>query len=155
MALVNTTRWSRLVLKVSQGGSPEVFAALCTINAARGINFTANTSEDAIPDCSDLEKVMWLIREKISLGAEVTGAGKVHKQDVKVLYDWLKSEDPINCKIILDDPTAANVITFTGLFHLTALNMNGDPGTPTVEGDISLASTGEIVATYGANVGGA
>lgn len=155
MAQLNFTRWSRLVLKVSQGGSPVVFAQPCTINAARGITFNANTTEDSIPDCDELQKVQWLIREKISLSADITGAGRLDKGDVKTFYDWLTSEEPLLCQIILDDDNPANVITFEGLYHLTSFTVNSDPGAPTVTSDITLSSSGEITAAFGANVGGA
>jgi len=154
MALVKTTRWSELVLKVGNGAEPEVFTPLCTINAARGITFNANTTEESIPDCDDLQKVQWLIREKISLSVDVTGSGKVHKIDVKKFVDWHGSIDPVNCIVVLDDAVAANEISFAGAYHLNTFSMSGDPGSPSVTGDISLQSTGAVTATYGANVGG-
>ncbi|HAL06350.1 phage tail tube protein [Brevundimonas naejangsanensis] len=155
MALVKTTRWSELVLKVGDGATPEQFKPLCTINAARGINFNANTTEDSIPDCDDLQKLQWLIREKVSLSVDVTGAGKVDKKDVKPLVDWQQSPETRNCIVVLDDADPDNVIQFLGAYHLTTFSMNGDPGTPTVTGDIALQSSGAVTATYGANVGGA
>lgn len=154
MAAVNTTRWSKLVLKVGDGASPEVFAPLCSINAARGINFTSNLTEEAIPDCEDLEMLMWMIREKVSVGVEVSGGGKIHKPNVKTFVDWQLSKDTKTCQIVLDDDDADNVITFEGEFHLETFSMTGDPGSPTVSGEIALKSSGEITPEYGANVGG-
>lgn len=154
MAQIKATRWSKLVLKVGNGASPEVFTPLCSINAARGITFNANTTEDSVPDCDDLEKVQWLIREKVSLSVDVSGSGKVHKADVKKFVDWHGSADPVNCIVVLDDDVAANVIQFQGAYHLNTFSMSGDPGSPSVTGDIALQSTGAVTATYGANVGG-
>lgn len=154
MAAIKFTRWSKLVLKVGNSADPVVFAPICTINAARGITFNANMSEDSIPDCDDLEKLQWLLREKVSLSADVTGSGKVNKTDVKTMFDWFSSPDTKRCQVVLDDDLAANVIVFEGDYHLNTFSMAGDPGTPAVTGDIALASSGEIVATYGANVGG-
>jgi len=155
MAAVKTTRWSKLVLKVALNeASPTAFTALCTINASRGISFTTNLTEEAIPDCEDMEKVMWLIREKVSMGADVSGGGKVDKTNVKPLFTWVTDKDTRRCQIILDDDVAANVITFEGDFHLETFSMTGDPGSPTVSGEIALKSSGEVEGTYGANVGG-
>lgn len=154
MAAVNTTRWSKLVLRVGDGASPEVFTALCSINAARGLSFNTSLTEEAIPHCSDLEAVMWLIREKISVGVEVTGGGKVDKANVKTFADWVVDKDTKTCQIVLDDATPANVITFEGEFHLETFSMTGDPGSPTVSGEIALKSSGEVVGTYGSAVGG-
>src|SRR5690606_41446865 len=110
MAAVNYTRGVKLVLKVGDGESPEVFTALCTINAERGITFNAQTNDATIPDCSDLDAMAWLAREKVSLSVDVTGGGMAHKQDVKKLWDWFESEDAKNCQIVLDDDTAGNVL---------------------------------------------
>lgn len=155
MAAIQSTRWQRLVLRVGNGADPEVKAPLCTINAARGITINAATNEDTIPDCDDLEKIQWLIREKVSLSVEVTGSGKTHKSDVKKCIDFVMSPDPRSCDLVLDDPDPANVITLSGLFHMNTFSTTGDPGAPAVTSDTSLQSTGEIAATYGANVGGA
>lgn len=154
MAQIKVTRWSQLVLKVGNGATPEVFTPLCTINAARGINFNANTTEDSIPDCDDLQKLQWLIREKVSLSVDVTGAGKVHKKDVKTLVNWWQSPETQNCIVVLDDADPDNVIQFQGAYHLTTFSMAGDPGSPSVTGDVALQSSGEVAATYGAAVGG-
>lgn len=154
MAAVKTTRWSKLVLKVSTIAAPTVFNALCSINASRGITFSTSLTEEAIPDCEDLEAVMWMIREKVSIGVEVTGGGKVDKTNVKTFVDWAKGKETLRCQVILDDDLPANVITFEGDFHLETFSMTGDPGSPTVSGEIALKSSGEVEGTYGANVGG-
>jgi len=154
MAAVKTTRWSKLVLKVGNGADPEVFAPLCSINASRGISFNTSLTEEAIPDCDDLEAVMWLIREKVSIGVDVTGGGKVDKPNVKTFVDWAKDKETKRCQVVLDDDVPANVITFEGDFHLETFSMTGDPGSPTVSGEIALKSSGEVEGTYGANVGG-
>lgn len=155
MAQIKSTRWSELVLKVGNGATPEVFTPLCTINTSRGITFNANTSEDTIPDCDDLQKIQFLIREKISLSVDVSGAGKTHKADVKTFVDWWASPETTNCIIVLDDADPDNVIQFQGAYHLNTFTLTGDPGAPTVTSDMSLQSSGAVTATYGANVGGA
>lgn len=152
MAAIKFTRWSRLVLKVGNDADPQVFAPKCSINAARGITFNANVSEDSIPDCSDLEKLQWLIREKVSLSADVTGSGKSHKPDVPELFNWWQSPETKRCQLVLDDPDPTMVITFEGDYHLVTFNLAGDPGTPTVSGDIALSSSGAVTATYGSAV---
>lgn len=154
MAQIKTTRWSELVLKVETTPGSGTFTALCTINAARGINFNANTSEDTIPDCDDLQKIQWLVREKVSLSVEVTGAGKVDKANVKTFFDWWKDKDTLKCQVILDDAEPNNVITFEGDYHLVTWSMAGDPGAPMVTADMSLQSSGEVEGEFGSGVGG-
>lgn len=153
MAAVNYTRGVKLVLKVSQGGSPETFAALCTINAERGVTFNAQTNDATIPDCSDLDAIAFLAREKQSLSVDFSGGGMSDKANVKTLWDWWVGEDSKNCQIVLDDDTAGNVITFEGGFHLTQFELSGNRGEK-VTSTMTLASDGIVEATFGANVGG-
>lgn len=152
MAAVNYTRGVKLVLKVSQGGSPEVFAALCTVNAERGVSFDATFRDGVVPDCSDPDLMAWVSREAESLSMGFTGGGMVDKGNVKTLWDWWKSGESKNCQIVLDDDLPANVITWEGLFKLN-WDMNGNRGEK-VQGTVTLASDGEVEATFGANVGG-
>ena len=153
MAAVNYTRGVKLVLKKGDGASPEVFTALCTINAERGITFNAQTNDETIPDCADPDAIGWLVREKQSLSVDFTGGGMSDKSNVKTLWDWFEGEDAVNCQIVLDDDTAANVITFEGAFHLTSFDLTGNRGEK-VASTLSLSSDGAVTATFGANVGG-
>lgn len=151
MAQVSYTRGVRLVLKLGDGASPEVFTALCSINAQRGLTFNAQTNDEVIPDCADPDAIAWVAREKQSLSVEFTGAGMSHKNDVAKLWAWFESELPKNCQIILDDDTAANDITFEGAFHLSSFELNGERGNK-VQFSMTCASDGEVNATFGANV---
>lgn len=148
------TRGVRLVVKVGDGATPEVFTPLCTINAERGITFNAQTNDETIPNCADPEAIAFLSREKSSLSVDVTGGGKNNKEDNKTLWDWWKSPDPRNCQVVLTDPTPANEITWEGAFHLTQYDLTGNEGEK-VGSTMTLASDGEVTATFGANVGGA
>ncbi|WP_436356418.1 phage tail tube protein [Brevundimonas sp. CEF1] len=148
------TRGVRLVVKVGDGATPEVFTPLCTINAERGITFNAQTNDETIPDCEDLDAIAWLVREKASLSVDVTGGGKSHKDDIKKLWDWWKSPESQNCQVVVDDDVVANQITFEGPFHLAQFDLNGAEGQK-MASTMSLSSDGEVTATFGANVGGA
>jgi len=153
MAAVNFTRGVKLVLKVGNGASPEVFAALCTINAERGITFNAQTRDETIPDCTNPDQIAWLVREKESLSVDVTGGGMLDKANVKTMWGFFEAETATNCLIVLDDAVAANVITFTGAFQLTSFELSGNRGEK-VSASMSLSSDGEVTASFGANVGG-
>ncbi|ADU12036.1 phage tail tube protein [Asticcacaulis excentricus] len=152
MAPPSLTRGVKLLIKIGNGASPtEVFTALCSINAQRGITFNSQTNDETVPDCTDLEKIAWIVREVESLSVEVSGGGKANKPDVPKLFNWWKSGESKNIQIILDDATAANVITFAGAFKLTSFEVTGDRGGK-AELTMSLASDGEVTGTFGANV---
>lgn len=148
------TRGVRLVVKVGDGATPQVFKPLCTINAERGITFNAQTNDETISNCEDLDAIAWLVREKASLSVDVTGGGKNNKADNKIMWDWWKSPDPKDVQVVLDDEEVANQITWEGAFHLTQYDITGGEGQK-VASTMSLSSDGEVTATFGANVGGA
>lgn len=151
MAGVNYTRGVKLVLKVGDGASPEVFTTLCTINAQRGITFNASLRDEVIPDCDDPDLPGWVAREAESFSMQFSGGGMLAKGDVKTLWDW-KGESR-NCQVVLDDDSAANVIAFEGAFKLADFELSGARGEK-VQASLSLASDGEVEASFGANVGG-
>jgi hypothetical protein len=153
MTAVNYTRGVKLVLKVGDGASPEVFTSLCSINAERGVTFDGTFRDEVVPDCTDPDLLAWVAREAESLSMGVTGGGMSHKNDVKRLWDWWKSGDTKNCQLILDDDTPANVITWEGGFKLPNFELSGNRGEK-VASSLTLASDGEVEAEFGANVGG-
>lgn len=148
MAAIKHARGVSLLLKIGNGAVPEVFTAYCSINAARGITFTAATNDFTIPDCADLEKIAWIAREKVSLSVATNGAGTLNTPDVVMFYDYWKSEDSKNCQIVVDVPAGDGGVIFEGPFHLTEFAITGDKGAKQ-ECSIALASDGEI--TCGAN----
>lgn len=154
VAPVQQTSGSKLVLKVGNGATPEVFNTLCTINASRGITFNKGMNDEETIDCDNLEAIAWRASTATSLSVDVTGGGKLHKPDVKKAWDWWKSEEAKNCLLILDDDDEDNVITFSGAFHLTSFDITGERRAK-VDSSLSLTSEGEIEAEFGANVGGA
>lgn len=145
MAAVKHARGVKLLLKVGDAASPEVFTARCTINAARGITFSAATNDFNIPECPDDGAVAWLGREKVSLSSTINGAGMLDTDDVDFFFDWLASEDAKNCQMVVDVPAADGGVIFQGAYHLTDFSITGDRGTK-MEASITLQSDGEVTS---------
>ncbi len=148
MAAVKHARGVKLLIKVGDGATPEVFSTPCSINAERGITFTAGVNDQDIPDCSNPDAIAWVVREKTNLSASITGSGTLDTEDAEFFFDWLKSEDPKNVKVIVDVPAARGGVIFTGSFHLTEFSITGNRAEK-MQASISLSSDGEI--TSGAN----
>lgn len=148
MAEIKHASGVKLLVKIGDGASPEVFSTFCTINAERGITFTAGTNDQDIPDCSDPEKIAWVVREKSNLSATITGAGVVNTPDVQEFYDYLISPTSRNVKVIVDVPSSDGGVIFSGKFHLTEFSITGNRGEKQ-NANISLSSDGAI--TSGAN----
>lgn len=148
MAAVKHARGVKLLIKVGDGATPEVFSTPCSINAERGITFTAGVNDQDIPDCSNPDAIAWVVREKTNLSASITGSGTLDTEDTEFFFDWLKSEDPKNVKVIVDVPASAGGVIFTGSFHLTEFSITGNRAEK-MQASISLSSDGEIAS--GAN----
>lgn len=148
---VQSVRGVKLVLKVGNGAGTEVFTTLCTVNAQRAIAFDAETNETEIIDCDDPDAIAWKSLEKKSLQMTFTGGGMFDRRNTKRLWDWWRSEDPKNCKVILDDDDPDNVITWSGAFQLTNFDLQGDRGAK-AQANMTLKSDGAITAVFGDNV---
>lgn len=146
MTAVSHTKGVKLVLKLGDGASPEVFAAKCSINAERGITFTSTLSDTAIPDCTDPEALAIIAREKTDYSAAVNGAGLLNVGDELFFFNWLKSPDAKNCQVIVD---SVGGTTFSGAFHLGEFSITGNRGGK-IECSISLSSDGAVAGATNA-----
>lgn len=146
MAAIKHARGVLLVLSVGNGASPEVFTPFCSINTTRELAFEAATNDFVAPDCSDMELVSWLAREKVSLASSFNGAGMLNTPDAEDLFDFLKDPDSRNCKITLDVPLAAGGVIWAGKYHLTTFNITGNTGEK-MTANVALLSDGPVTLT--------
>ena len=149
MAEIKHFKGVRLLVKVALPSAPTVFNLFCTINAERGITFTAGVNDQEVIDCADLEAVAWVLREKTNLSAAITGSGTVNTPDIETFYDWLTDENSWNVKVILDVPSADGGVIFTGKFHLTEFSLTGNRGEKG-QSSLSLSSDGAVLKTENA-----
>lgn len=143
MADIKHARGVKLLLKVGDGASPEVFNTYCSINADRGITFTAGMNESEVIDCADLEKVAWVLREKTNLSCTFSGGGTVNTPDVEDFFEFLADIDSRNAKIVVDVPSADGGVIFSGRFHCNEFSITGNRGEK-MQASVSFASDGEI-----------
>lgn len=146
MAQAKTVRGTKILVKVGDGGTPEVFAHNCSINGARSFQLSAGTNEVAVPDCDDPELMAWLVREKVSVSATVQGAGVCNTPDIELFQAWAASSDAKNCRIVVDVPGADGGGYWSGAFHCTDFTISGDRGQSS-EISVTLVSTGEVTWT--------
>ena len=130
----------KLLMKVGNGADPEVFSIRCSLNAQRGIKFTADLQDTAEVDCTDPEKVAWLVRDKVSVSGEITASGTLEKADIPFFFDWLKGQDPKNVQVVVD---VADGYQWDGAWHCGDFEVTGDRG-KRAEISIGLKSEGEI-----------
>lgn len=144
MALAKVLAGKSLLIKVSDGAGTPVFAHPCLINAARGIDFTAETNDTRIPDCDDPELIAWIKREKVSMSGSISGAGVLNTTDTEFYFSWVKSPDPIAVRVEFSGVVLADGGGwFAGNFHCTQFGVSGDLG-DYVQANIGLVSDGDI-----------
>ena len=72
----------RLIIRVGDGASPEVFSLFCTFNGDRAIQFDSSSTDETDIDCDDPTAVAWTVTQVDSLSATVSGGGRVKAVDV-------------------------------------------------------------------------
>lgn len=144
MTDVKHTRGVKVLLKIGNGADPEVFAQSCSINAERGITFTAGTNDTEVINCEDPEQLAWILREKTNLSCSINGAGLLNTPDVADYFEWLESPDPRNCKLVIDVPAADGGVVFSGAYHLTEFSITGNRGEK-AQASVALQSDGRII----------
>lgn len=146
MAQAKTVRGTKILVKIGDGGSPEAFTHNCSVNGARSFQLTSQTNDVNVPDCDDPDLMAWIESEKVSLGATVSGAGILNSPDTEFFYNYAKSPDAKNCRIVVDVAGADGGGYFAGAFLCTDFQINGDRGNKALI-QITLKSTGEVTWT--------
>lgn len=143
MAQAKTVKGSKFLIKIEDPATPGTFVHTCSINAERGFVLTAETNDVSVPDCDNPDLVSWVEREKRSLAGSISGAGVLNSPDIEFFFDYLKSEDPYNVKVVLDVPAIDGGRIFSGEFHCVKFEQTGTRGEK-VTVSIDLQSNGEI-----------
>jgi hypothetical protein len=105
MALATTYPFSKMLIKVGDGATPEVFTDPCGLTT-KGFTRTANMNDTNIPDCADPDAPSWLGRDVVSYQATLNGAGIVAKESFETVWeDWWTEGSTRNVQIELDPDT--------------------------------------------------
>lgn len=126
MAPVKALNGKLLLVQISDGDDPPVFAHDCLINTDRGIAFASETNREVIPDCDNVTDPDWSEIHKDSLSATITGAGMLHTSSVDTWFDWYTSNDAKDVRVLLSGVSLANGGGhWAGQFKLTSWEING------------------------------
>lgn len=135
-----TLKGTQIYLKISDGGSPEVFAHPCLINADRGVTFRSNTNDIVVPDCDSPEDPAWRELVKDALSAGLTGSGVLDNvlATIQAYTAWWKSDTGKNVQVWL-----GTVGYWSGSFKLTEWQITGARNDK-AQVQITLESDGEV-----------
>lgn len=128
MADVGVVAGEALLVKIGDGGTPEVFTHPCLINTSRGVTFATNMTETEVPDCATPSNPAKIIRKARSIDLTVEGEGLLDATSVYAFILWWQSATAKNIQIY-QNLTGANggwVISTTAL--LSNFKITGERG---------------------------
>jgi hypothetical protein len=144
---VDVLNGEQLLVQISDGASPEVFAADCLINTDRGIQFSSDTTEDVIPYCDAPDTPGWKTLTVDGLQATINGSGKLHTTSVPDWFAWYTSGESKNCRVLLNGVALAKGGGYwVGAFKLTSFQVTGQRKQK-AESSVTLVSDGPVVWT--------
>jgi hypothetical protein len=144
MAKPITSRSSQLYITLGDGGSPETFTAPCGLNS-KGINFTKDFNDIAVPDCDNPEAPAWTERAVTQMAAEISGDGILSIGDLQTWITFNESTKSTSVEVVLevDDPNASLGGKWTGKFLMGTFNVTADLGSK-VQVSVSMSSDGPV-----------
>lgn len=123
MARPTTLRGSKLLIKIGDGASPEVFVGPCALTT-KSFNRSASMNEFNIADCNDPDAPIWTERVKSALTASLSGSGTLAKESLDLYEEAFADQDSRNVQVTID--YAVGPRTYVGRYHLATLNITGE-----------------------------
>lgn len=142
MAKPTTLPFSKLLILIGNGASPEVFAAPCGLTS-KSFDISVSSNGIEVPDCTDEDAPAWTERVVKALSAGVSGSGILATESFETWQDWALGGTNKNVKIKLDTPSLGY---YEGSFILSKLSIKASLGDK-VQVDVSLDSDGEVTFT--------
>lgn len=143
MALT-TISGPKLVIKFGDGETDETFTSTALINTDRGIKFSCDVNESAIPDPDNPDDPAWNDLFKKAISVEISGKGYLDAvaTTMATWTTWAGSQDSKNIQIWLD----SSIGYWSGAFKLTEFDLDGTWGED-VTCNMTLKSHGKVTWT--------
>jgi predicted secreted protein len=139
---MSTTK--KLLVQFGNGAAPEVFAHACTINTSQDFTVEATTTDATDPNCEDPDAPGWVLRSVDTLSASINGAGTMDPVSFAMLRDKMLSGEPINTRVLMDEPKAKGGGWYAGRYVVTSLGIAKE-GKGYVSSTVALQSDGKVV----------
>lgn len=140
MAQATTIKFGKMLVKLGDGASPEVFEAPCGFTT-QALNRGKTLNETNVPDCDDPDAPAWTGREVQSLTWSISGSG-VLAQEARTAWEaYFDSTDSKNIEVTITWPDATWV--YRGRAHLETFNISADLGQK-LQVEVSMQGDGEL-----------
>lgn len=141
MAQGVTASGRKMLIKLGNGGTPEVFDAPCAMTS-RGLSRTMAANASTNPDCAAPDAVPWDEQEPSSRSWSVSGSGKVLKQHVATWDAYFLQDAPKNLQVDVVFSDGA-IRRYTGAALLTEFSITGEDGDKVVY-EVTLTGHGPL-----------
>jgi hypothetical protein len=140
MTQATTIKFGKMIVKLGDGASPEVFAAPCGLTT-QALNRGKTLNETNVPDCDDPDAPAWVGREVQSLTWGISGSGVLAFESIDEWEAFFDTTDAKNIEVTIIFPTQTRV--YRGRAHLETFNISADFGQK-VQAEISMQGDGEL-----------
>lgn len=132
----------KLLFKLGDGASPEVFTSFCSITA-KTLQHQGTENTFDIPNCEDPDEIAWLISEIQNKRILINGSGTLNTPDYDEFYEWWDSGEARNAQAVIDVPSADGGRILEGAWKLPSFELTGNRGEK-MNVSISVGSDGPI-----------
>jgi len=140
MAQATTYPFSKFLVKIGDGATPEVFTDPCGLTS-KGLTRSANMNDTNIPDCANPDAPSWLGRDVVSYQGAIAGAGVVAKESYATWETWWNAGATRNVRIELGSPPEFAWIMPAKLQELALTAERGNK----VQMSVAIVSDGAVV----------
>lgn len=142
MARPTTLRGSKLLIKLGDGATPEVFSAPCALTT-KAFNRSASVNEFNIGDCDTPDDPMWTERVVSALSSTLSGSGTLSQESLAAYEAFFADPDGRNVQVLIN--WASSPDTYQGKYVMTTFNITGEQD-GLIQVEIELQSSGVVAA---------
>lgn len=140
MARPTTARGSKLLIKLGDAATPEVFTAPCALTT-KAFNRSASVNEFNIGDCDTPDDPMWTERVISALSSTISGSGTLAQESLAAYEAFFADPDGRNVQVVLNFATSPK--TYQGKYVMTTFNITGEQD-GLIQVELELQSSGIV-----------
>ena len=137
----------QLLFLFGNGGSPETFAASCSINTQRKVEFKASMYTNEVASCDTPSAPSKTVRRVKALDVTFTGAGTADLASFQTLYNLWVAGAAFDGEV-MQNVNGANGWTLAGSFMIESLSLTGTTHEDQTF-DISISQADILTMTFG------
>lgn len=152
MALATTIKSGRLRVLLGNSDTPIVYTAPCAFTD-KSWSFAKEVTESQVFDCDNPDAAAWIEGDVLSRQIRINGGGLLATESLPTWLAAWQSNDPIPARLEIQTG-ASTYVTFTGLIHVTNVEMVGNRTDGRAQIRVEAVSHGEMAQGAVPPVGG-